>query len=358
MRFDALARRGYGARSALAALCLSFGSGTRTLAQQAADTSAAPLAPLFEAREPLALTLSADFGAVAKERGTKRNDHPGTLSYVALSGDTVTLPVKLRTRGRFRLRTCQYPPLRVDFDKDEVAGTVFAHQNNLKLVGPCRSGRSYANYLLEEYLIYRIYNLLTDMSFRTRLLRVTYVDAQQKREPETRYAFFLEDDDRMARRNRAEVFPTQGVNQPDTDFTQMGLFAVFQYLTGNTDWSVAALHNVVMLQDSIGVFYPVPYDFDWSGVIWPPYATPDPSLGIPSVRQRIFRAQCRTAEDLAPLFARFNAQKDAIYALYREQEGLEPKRVKQALDYYDDFYQTINDARATRREFMATCVAR
>jgi hypothetical protein len=355
VRLDALARHACGTRAALAALWLSGGAATRALALQATDTAAPRVAPLFEASEPLALTLSADFGAVAKERGTQRNDHPGTLSYVASSGDTVTLQVKLRTRGRFRLRTCQYPPLRVDFDKDQLAGTVFAHQNNLKLVGQCRSGRSYANYLLEEYLIYRIYNLLTDMSHRARLLRVTYVDAKQKHEPETRYAFFLEDDGRMARRNRAEEFKTQGVTQGDTDPTQMGLFAVFQYLIGNTDWSVAAQHNVVVLRDSTGVFYPVPYDFDWSGVIWPPYATPDPSLGTLTVRQRIYRAECRTAEQLAPLFARFNAQKDAIYALYREQEGLEPKRVKQALDYYDDFYQTINDARATRREFMVTC---
>lgn len=358
MRLDALARYAGEARTALVVLWLSCGAGSRALAQQAGDSGFARVEPLFEASEPLALRLSADFGAVAKDRGTEKKDHPGTLSYVAPSGDTVTLDVKLHTRGHFRLRLCQYPPLKIDFNRDQAAHTVFARQKSLKLVGPCRGGTSYTNYLLEEYLIYRAYNLLTDMSFRVRLVRVTYEDARQQREPETRYAFFLEDDDRMARRNRAKVFPTQGVGQGETDPTQMGLFAVFQYLIGNTDWSVGALHNVVVVQDSVGVFYPVPYDFDWSGVIWPPYAKPDPILEIPTVRNRLFRAECRQLEELAPLFVRFNAQKDAIYALYRDQAGLEPKRVEQALDYYDDFYQTINDARATRREFMTTCVAR
>jgi hypothetical protein len=66
---------------------------------------------------------------------------------------------------------------------------------------------------------------------------------------------------------------------------------------------------------------------------------------------------CRPPEELAALFARFNAHKDAVYALYRglEGEGLEPKRVEQALGYYDDFYKTINDAGRTRQEFIRSC---
>ena len=345
--------------TALAALWLISGAGARALAQQPADSEASRTAPLFDTTEPLALTLSADFGAIAKGRDTtKKDDHPGTLSYVAPSGDTVTLDVKLQTRGHFRLRTCQHPPLKVGFDRGQTGQTIFAHQKSFKLVVQCRTGRSYENYLLEESLIYRVYSLLTDRSFRARLARVTYVDAKGRREPETRHAFFLEDDDRMARRNRAEVFKALGTYQSDADPEQMGLVAVFQYLIGNTDWSVAGLHNIVVIRDSIGVLYPVPYDFDWSGVISPPYAFPDSRLGIRTVRQRLFRGECPTVEGLAPLLARFNAQKDAIYALYRDQAGLEPKQVKQTLDYYDEFYRTINDPRDMRRELQATCAQR
>lgn len=345
----------------LAALILTSWSGTGLSAQQPGtgrDTATAKPQPLFESQTQLTVTFAADFGALAKERGTKKDTLPGTLTVVRAPGDSVTLKVRVHTRGHYRLKICQFPPLKILFDKDEVAGTVFANQKGLKLVEQCRSGRTYANYLLEEQLIYRAYNRLTDMSFRTRLAQVTYVDANPKHAPETRYAFFLEDDDRMARRNHATVYPS-GVNQGEADADQMALFAVFQYMIGNTDWAVSAQHNVVVLRDSVGEFFPVPYDFDWSGVIWPPYANPDPSLNLINVRQRTFRnSQCYIPQILERLLPRFNAQKDSIYALYRAQEGLEPKRVKQALDYYDDFYHTINDAGATRREFINGCARR
>ena len=346
------------ALAALAAACLTSATAR---AQSPADTSA-PASPararLFDAAEPLALTLTADFGAIGKNRGNDKPNHPAKLSYVTSAGDSVALDVQLHTRGHFRLNTCQYPPLKVVFDREQVAHTVFAHQGtSLKLIVQCRGGRSYANYLLEENLIYRVYNLLTERSFRARLAHVRYVDAKGKHEPETRWAFFLEDDDRMARRNDTQVFEQKGVYQSDLDFRQMGLAAVFEYMIGNTDFAVSVLHNIVLTRDTAGVVYPVPYDFDWSGVIWTPYAQPDPRLGIRTVRERTFRGTCRTPQELAALFAPFNQQKDAIYALYRsmEAEGLEHKRVEQALDYYDDFYKTINDANRTRHEFILGC---
>jgi hypothetical protein len=324
-------------------------------AQKAAET-APRAARLFEATEPLQVTLTADFGAIARDRGPTKHDHVGVLAYSGPGEDTVTMEVRLRTRGHYRLRTCQYPPLRIVFDRAHTAHTIFAHQGgSLKLVVQCRSSRSYANYLLEEHLIYHVYNLLTERSFRARLAVVTYVDPREKRAPETRYGFLIEDDDRMAARNGASVFKEKGVYQADTDFRQMTLLAAFQYLIGNTDWSVAGLHNIVPIRDSTNTIFAVPYDFDWSGVIWAPYAQPDPRLGIASVRQRIFRGACRTPADLAPVFARFTALKDSIYALYRAQPGLEPQRVKQALDYYDEFYKTITDPGKVDHEFIRSC---
>jgi hypothetical protein len=279
------------------------------------------------------------------------------LTLLDASGDSTRLDVTVRTRGHFRLRTCQYPPLKVAFDKEHTKGTIFAHQSALKLVVQCRGGGRWSDYLLEEYLLYRVYGLLTERSFRVRLVDVTYVEPDAKRPPETRRGFFVEDDDRMAHRNHADVLEQQGISQDETDFAQMSLLGVFQYLAGNTDWSVAGLHNIVLIRDSTGTVDPVPYDLDWSGVIAPPYANPDPSLGLNTVRQRLFRATCRKPEQLAGVLARFNEQKDSIYALYRGQAGLDPGRVRQALEYYDQFYRTINDPRAVRREFMVNCTS-
>jgi len=331
---------------------------TRAFAQRAVDTTAPQPQPLFDSREPLTLTFTADFGALAKDRGTEKHDYPGTMSFVGSSGDTVKLNVQVHTRGHYRLKICQYPPLKIDFDKDQVANTVFAHQKGLKLVGQCRGGTTNEDYILEEQLIYRTYNQFTDKSFRTRLAHITYLDGNPKHAPDVRWGFFLEDDDRMARRNHMAVF-AHPVNQADVDTSQMALFGLFEYMIGNTDWAVSALHNVVIIWDTTGVMYPVPYDFDWSGVIAPPYALPDPSLNLATVRDRTFRnVICFPPDVLARVLGRFVAQKDSIYALYRGQDGLEPKRVKQALDYYDQFYRTVNDPRDARRVFMETCAHR
>jgi hypothetical protein len=354
VRFDRLTRR-----RLLVLLGAAGVQAARLIGQVAPDSAPAATAParLFTSAEPLNLTLTADFGAINKQRGDEKRELPGVLSYTSPSGDSIKLGVHLRTRGHFRLRICQYPPLKVTLDREQTAHTEFAHQHSLKLTVQCRGGRSWANYVLEEYLIYRAYNLLTDKSFRARLAHVTYADPTGKHAPETRYAFFVEDDDRMARRHHADVFTVKGARQADMDSAQMTLTAAFQYMIGNTDWAVSALHNIVIVRDSTHELFPVPYDFDWSGVISTPYARPDERLGIQTVRERLFRGACRTPAQLAAAFAPFNQQKDAIYALYRSMtaEGLEPKRVEQALDYYDEFYKTINDVGRVRRAFIAGC---
>src|SRR5260370_7922837 len=178
----------------------------QAVGQEPPDSTEPKVPRLFDAAEPLALTLTADFGAVSKQRGTEKKDQPGVLSYAPPTGDSVRFDVKLRTRGHFRLKICQYPPLKVVFDKAQTAHTVFAHAgSSLKLTVQCRGGRGNANYLLEEYLIYRVYNLLTERSFRARLARVTYVDAKGKNHPEMRYALFVENDDLIARLNKTTV---------------------------------------------------------------------------------------------------------------------------------------------------------
>src|SRR5437899_1953313 len=119
----------------LVALILAAWSGTGLLAQQPGvgpDTAAPKPQPLFESNTRLTVTFAADFGALAKERGTKKDTLPGTLTVVGAAGDSVTLKVRIYTRGHYRLKICQYPPLKILFDGDQVAGTVFANQKGLK----------------------------------------------------------------------------------------------------------------------------------------------------------------------------------------------------------------------------------
>src|SRR2546430_7720829 len=172
-------------------------------------------ARLFDAPEALSLTLTADFNALSKDRGESKQEHAGVLAFVGPAGDSVALDVRLRTRGHFRLqrRICDFPPLKLSFDKQQVKHTVFAGQGGLKLVVHCQDRDTYEQNLLQEYLLYRVFNLITEKSFRARLARVTYLDRSGKAKPVTRYAFFIEDDDPMARREDAQVLEQKGVTR-------------------------------------------------------------------------------------------------------------------------------------------------
>lgn len=315
--------------------------------------------PLFQSHDALQLTLQADFGAVFKERGDSSTPHPAKLTVTAPDGAKTELNVEIQTRGHFRLQrtTCNFPPIRVSFAKDEVKKTVFAGQRHLKLTVHCQDKKAnYEQNVLQEYLIYRSLNLLTDQSFRARLAHVTYLDAAGKRDTLTRYAFFIESDDRLAARLGGAVLARKNIHDETTERAQMTLVAMFEYFIGNTDWSVWALHNIVLAlptgsQEPIAV----PYDFDWSGVIDAPYARPDYRLPIKTVRERLFRGYCRTREELAPVFKLFNDKKDQIYGLYRNQQGLDPKVRDDALKYYDEFYKTINDPKDADWAFIRNC---
>jgi hypothetical protein len=323
------------------------------------SASATKEQPLFASHDPLRLALEADWGAVFKERGDSSTPHPAKLTLTGADGATTRLDVEVQTRGHFRLQriTCNFPPIRVSFPKDEIKKTVFAGQRHLKLTVHCQDKKAgYEQAVLLEYLIYRTFNLLTEQSFRARLAQVTYLDVAGKRDSLTRYAFFIENDDRMAARLGGKILDRKNVHDETTELKQRTLVAVFEYFIGNTDWSIWALHNIVLvLPPESQEPFAVPYDFDWSGVIDAPYAQPDVRLPIKSVRERLFRGYCRTREELAPVFQLFNEKKDAIYALYREQEGLDPKARDDALKYYDAFYKTINDPKAVDWAFIRNC---
>lgn len=323
-----------------------------------AQASARPgPAPLFASHAPLIIRLEADYGTIFKERDDESTYHPARLTLAGSNGTPIN--VELRTRGHYRLQSkiCGFPPLRVNFPKDSVGGTVFEGQDKIDLATHCQDRRDqYEQITLLEYLIYRSYNLLTDKSFRVRLGHVTYVDSAGKRDTVTKYAFFVEDKPALAERIGGKVFNQMEIHDENTDRDLMTLTALFEYLIGNTDWSVWALHNILLVEKP-GEMFPtaVPFDFDWSGVISAPYARPDARLPIKHVRERLFRGYCRVPEELAPVIALFNEKKDEIYALYQNQEGLTEETKKETLEYYDAFYKIINDPRAVDREIVRKC---
>jgi hypothetical protein len=330
----------------------------------------APVAPLFASHDLLTFKIEAPLTTIFKDRGKKRNERPAKLILPGIDGRPVTLNVDIRTRGKTRAerRICEFPPLRLDFDTAG-QGTAFEQQNDVKLVTHCQDGRpEHEQYVLQEYLVYRMYNLLTDLSFKARLARVTYVDAEGKRDTVTRYGFLLEPVDALAARNGWQALRIKAVPPHLVNPQSLALVEVFQYMIGNPDWSVftvepdedACCHNTVPIGAASGPIFSVPYDFDVSGIVHTRYADrlfvpEERNLGIRSVRERAYRGLCATAGNLPAAFALFNEKREAIYALYREQPGLHADVVKETIEYLDAFYDTINDPKKVKRAFTDRC---
>jgi hypothetical protein len=334
----------------------------------AEEIQAARSAPLFQSHDPLEITIEADFHTIRREDRSDEDaeERPAIMRWTNEAGSVQTQEIQVRTRGNFRLsrRNCDFPPLRINVKTGSTEGTLFEGQDKLKLVVPCKLGQDYwEQYVLAEYLVYRMFNLFTPLSFRVRLARVTYVDTSGEEDPVTKYSFLIEDDDAMAARNEGVKLDWDERYQFDPRILghrQAILVDVFQFMIGNTDWSGVQMHNVELFLRPPTEYATVPYDFDFSGIVDARYAQPAESLRIRSVRDRLFRGICpddtgRTPDEYEAVYQDFRDDREALYDLWRSQEGLEEDRRKRTLDYLDDFYEILNDDRQVQVLMINQC---
>lgn len=333
--------------------------GAPLLGQVDLSPDAAQESPLFASDEVLELTLVADFDRLEDDRGEEPPERPAVLLWSAGPGeDTVEIPLQVRTRGGFRLRpgTCSFPNLRLDFNRTPAAvGTPFEGQNALKLVGHCRDSDAYEQNMLVEYAAYRLYNLLTDVSFRVRLARITYRDQNGRTKPVTRHAFLIENVNQLAARLGGIALEVRAADPLSLDPMAAARVELFQFMIGNTDFSIVNFHNAEVIRMPDGTYHPIPYDFDFSGLVDAPYATPSAIFDTRSVRERIFRGFCRPTVDMDALFTEFLARREAFERLFRDLPPLTPRRANRAISYLDEFFDIIESPRARRSVIERRC---
>lgn len=312
----------------------------------------------FAAAEPLDITLTTNIRRIRADKNDKAPWRPAVFSYTDSDGKVVSIPAQIRTRGLWRLKNCEFPPLRVNFRNEDTKGTVLRGIDKPKLVNYCRDTDSFETYITQEMQLYRVYNLLTPASHRARMLRITYVDSASGKTHAKRLAILLEEPDFIAARLDGDIIEQKGASVSNLDAYHDALAGVFNYFIGNTDWSTYGLHNMQLVSEADGDVIPVPYDFDFAGAINAAYASVDPKLSIDRVRQRLFRGYCRPAEDFERAFEMFKAKKQDIYALYSDPVGslLPKKTAEETLKYFDEFYETINDSRRVRRNILDACL--
>jgi hypothetical protein len=319
---------------------------------------------LFEDNSEMQVTLSGPW------RRIKRNIeddvlYPAKLTYTATDGEQKTIDVEVTPRGiSRRFRVCDFPPLKVHFDKDKTKGTEFRGNKSLKLVTYCDTHSKYEQYYIKEFLAYRIYNLLTDYSFRVRPMMMEYVDSDREGDSLTRFSFLIEDLDEVAERNDFEKLSIPQISHKHLDPAEISKFSLFQFMIGNLDWSAfdgpeddSCCHNSRLIgKDNESIpKYGVPYDFDSTGLVDAHYANPPDGLKLRNIRQRLYRGFCFANDQLPQTVALFNEKKPDILALFRDNRHLNDKSRKKALDYIDDFYKIINDPKQFEKQITGKC---
>ena len=314
--------------------------------------------PLFKSIDPLEFTITGPFNVINKDHNpdsTKR--YPGVITVAGADGAVKSLSVKLSARGHFRrmARNCSVVPLRIEFSKDDVGGTVFDGQSTLKLGTGCEGSKEFEQYTLREYLTYPIYHLLTPLSFRARLARATYIEEGSLKKSNPRYALFIEHENDVARRNEGRVVDLQRISFTDLEADSLTRTMMYEYMVGNTDVSIWALHNVRFVQNPDRKLFVVPYDFDISGFVHPPYAIPDRRLGLRSVVDRMYRGPCRTTEEFDKVAEKFRDKRKDILSLVESLKDLDSSSRSEVKDYLESFFRTIDKPDSIKKQFVNGC---
>jgi hypothetical protein len=319
-------------------------------------SSMAAASPLFEDDEVIDVELTGPLSQLIDNKES-REEYPFTLQT-----NGVTLELKARVRGKSRLRVCNFPPIRLNFEDAGDKPTVFAGQNKLKLVTHCGIGNATEKNLLAEYAAFRIFGLFSNAAYRVRLLRITYVDSGEGTS-EQHYGFVIETTDRLSERLGGENLKRPGVALSQLNDEQAALVYVFQYLIGNTDWSLVSdekgadcCHNVELIEVG-GEIYLVPYDFDLAGLVDAPYAKADPSLRLNSVRSRLYRGYCTDGAELESALQNIRGHEESVYRLVYDIPGLTDKQKKRAVSYLEDFFDKAEDQEKLLKSFEKKCLS-
>ena len=329
---------------------------------------AAERKPLFQDHTTLKAVLTAPITQTYEQRTSDvRLYYPGQWTYIDANGEPVRLEVSIRLRGNFRREYCELPPIRLNFKKSQVEGTLFQGQDKLKLVSPCQNGLESQQKLLLEYLAYRTFEILTDHSFGTRLIRLSYVDTDDVRKSWTDLVFVIEDESDVAKRLDLDRVRVAENRFEELDRPTTALVELFQLLISNHDYSVLkgpdddyCCHNSEMYthRTSADKRIPIPFDFDMSGLVNANYASPPAHLPIRLVRTRYYRGLCQPEDVMQEAVAHVLSKKADVLALFETQTDLSRLTRNRTVSYVKKFFSILEDEVLFKQEVLDRCRGR
>ncbi|MEL6251814.1 MAG: hypothetical protein AAFR87_07380 [Bacteroidota bacterium] len=312
---------------------------------------------LFGSDEVLKIQLDFDIKQLLKGK-YKELYVPASLSLTLENGEQIEESIRVRARGNSRKSYCTLPPLKLNFKNKESKESHFLGQTTLKLVVPCRNSKVFQQYVYKEYLAYKLFNLISDISFKVRLVELNLTDSQGKRKPMQVYGFLIEHIDKLADRNDSHEIEPARFSKKLVERTYMAKVAIFQYAIGNTDWKVENTHNIKVLESNPVAnrqVYAVPYDFDYAGLVNASYAVPHDQLGLTSVTQRLYLGVCQSDQELDNLLKEFKAKEDDFLAIVANFKRLDEKSSYYIQRYLADFFRIIDNPALVKRNFLSYC---
>jgi len=313
---------------------------------------------LFDTDDIFEITLRFDIAKYKRLRSdTMYLD--AALTYFLNETDSVTKNIKVRARGNIRRTAiCDFPPLMLNFKMKDAEGTEFAGINKLKIVPYCKMG--YEQYILKEYLAYKLFNVLTDYSLKVRLFKITYINSLKDKKPITQFGFAIEPVDLLEKRTGTRELDYTGVTQRNLRQDMLDRVALFNYMIGNTDWSVPIKHNVILLTDTkltpVNENLIVAYDFDYAGIVGADYAVPFETLPIKTVQERLYMAVCRDESQFNEALMEFKEKKDEFYRVINTFPYITERNRKGMINYLDGFYYGIDKRNTLVRKLLNDCV--
>lgn len=312
---------------------------------------------LFEGSEPLEMTLTFDVKKYLKE---KNSDEYIPVELLVHFNDTLDIgkSVRIKSRGEFRKNTCYFVPFWLNIRKADVENKYLKEVTKMKVVIHCRAGDEYEDYVLLEFLAYKIYNLLSPVSFRVRLIKMKFVDTGRNNKVTESWAFLIEPEEMLAGRSGGLVIENDGAGMAHTRREEMLRAALFQYMIGNCDYSIAGRHNMKLLGlpgfGTVG-YTPVPYDFDYAGIVNASYAVPGENLGISSVTQRYYLGPCREDAEYLSAIQFMEDHREEILELVQGFSYLGEKARNRAIGYLESYFTEASDPRFIERKLSSTC---
>lgn len=311
---------------------------------------------LFQDDEVLNIRLSYSF----KDLKSKQSDEQGKsvfLYYENESHDWNSIPVVIRGRGNFRREKCFFTPFKIQMKKKAVKGTIFAGNKKLKVVLPCQNAKDASDFLVKEYISYKLYEPLTPYHFNTRLIDLNLTDERGKNQKEYEVkAILIEDDKLVAKRFDAKMYKGDVISPHRLQDTATVIHDFFQYFIGNTDWSSKNKHNVAIMHLSDGQYIPLCYDFDMAGMVNANYATVSEILTINSVTERLYRGLCKDEALFQYVRAYYIERESTIWRTFEQASvHLDPRMIPGMKRYIADFFDILKNDKKFKDEILNSC---